>query len=163
MVATRDGPFIPLKGVRKPIIIGTPSYSKRPNKDFYVEWLDGLPVYYLVLTHQGRIDAMTRALREVLGYDAEELHRADFAARCFPRDIRVKWPLFVEQVLGSEVPLVARLPLINRSGRTIDVEWRFWARRDEHGHPLTIEGLDVDATSNSDSQRWLLTDSPTDI
>jgi diguanylate cyclase (GGDEF)-like protein/PAS domain S-box-containing protein len=106
---------------------------------------------------------MTRALREVLGYDAEELHRADFAARCFPRDIRVKWPLFVEQVLGSDVPLVARLPLINRSGRTIDVEWRFWARRDEHGHPVTIEGLDVDATSNSDSQRWLLTDSPTDI
>lgn len=137
--------------------------SSHPFKDSCFEWLDGLPVYYLVLTPQGRVEVMSRVLREVLGYDAEELYRADFAARCFPRDIRIKWPLFLEQVLGSDVPLVARLPLVSRAGRTIDIEWRFWARRDEQGHVATVEGLDVDATSNSDSQRWLVTTSPTDL
>jgi diguanylate cyclase (GGDEF)-like protein/PAS domain S-box-containing protein len=132
-------------------------------KDFNVDWLDGLPVYYLVLSPNGRIVAMTRVLREVLGYDMDELRNADFVVRCFPRDIRVKWPAFLERVFASDVPLVDRLPLVSRSGRTIDVDWRFWVRRDERGQVVSIEGLDVDATSDSDSQRWLLTDARTDL
>jgi diguanylate cyclase (GGDEF)-like protein/PAS domain S-box-containing protein len=132
-------------------------------KDLCIDWLNGLPVYYVVLNPLGRVEAMTRVLREVLGYDSDELYHADFAVRFFPRDVRVKWPEFLERVLSSDVPLAERIPLVSRSGRTIDVEWRFWARRDEYGKIVSIEGLDVDATTNRDSQRWLLTESRTDL
>lgn len=127
-------------------------------QSFPVEWIDGLPVYYVLLSPDGRLITMTRALREVLGFDLAEIERADFAARFFPRDIRLKWPAFLEEVCASDEPIAARLPLVTRAGRTLDIEWRFWTRRSSHGEVLAIEGFDVDATSNRDSQRWLLAD-----
>ncbi|HEY5959369.1 MAG TPA: EAL domain-containing protein, partial [Polyangiaceae bacterium] len=48
------------------------------------------------------------------------------------------------------------LPMMMRSGRTLDAEWRFWLRRDDAGLIRHIEGIDVDAISNRDSQRWSL-------
>jgi diguanylate cyclase (GGDEF)-like protein/PAS domain S-box-containing protein len=124
------------------------------------DWLDELPVYYLVLTPHGRIATMTRRLREALGYDAEELWDLDFAAKFFPPDIRKAiWPHFLARVLTSDEPSAERLPMITRAGRTLDVEWRFWARRGEDGRVTQLEGLDVDATSNRDSQRFHLSSS----
>ncbi|MGC4065938.1 MAG: PAS domain-containing protein [Polyangiaceae bacterium] len=124
------------------------------------EWLDELPVYYLVLTPSGRVATMTRRLREALGFDAEEIRRVDFAAKFFPPDIRkTTWPHFLERVLSSDVPLAERLPMVTRAGRTLDVEWRFWARRDEDGRVTQLEGMDIDATSNRDSQRFHLSTS----
>jgi diguanylate cyclase (GGDEF)-like protein/PAS domain S-box-containing protein len=103
---------------------------------------------------------MTRRLREALGFDADELRRVDFAVRFFPQDIRKTiWPHFLERVLTSDVPLAERLPMVTRAGRTLDVEWRFWARRDEDGRVTQLEGLDIDATSNRDSQRFHLSTS----
>lgn len=120
------------------------------------EWVDAFPIYYVALTPEGRVLWMTRAMRDAFGFDVQEILALDFARRFLPNDVRPKWTQLLDRIQSSDLPVTEHLPMVMRSGRTLDAEWRFWVRRDDQGRVVQIEGIDVDATSNRDSQRWLL-------
>jgi diguanylate cyclase (GGDEF)-like protein/PAS domain S-box-containing protein len=120
------------------------------------EWIDALPIYYLALTPDGRVEWMTRVMRDAFGFDVNEIVGIDFARRFVPADVRPKWTQLLERLALTDQPVADHLPMVTRSGRTLDAEWRFWMRRNDAGVITRIEGVDVDATSNRDSQRWLI-------
>jgi diguanylate cyclase (GGDEF)-like protein/PAS domain S-box-containing protein len=120
------------------------------------EWIDALPIYYLALTPDGRVEWMTRVMRDAFGFDVNEVVGIDFARRFVPADVRPRWTQLLDRLTRTDQPVADHLPMVTRSGRTLDAEWRFWMRRNDAGIVTRIEGIDVDATSNRDSQRWLI-------
>jgi diguanylate cyclase (GGDEF)-like protein/PAS domain S-box-containing protein len=120
------------------------------------EWIDAIPVYCLVLNTSGQVECMSRALRDALGFDISEVLGVDFPRRFLPKDMQPRWSEIMDRIRTSDQPLTAHMPMLTRSGRTLDAEWRFWVRRNDAGAIRHIEAVDVDAISNRDSQRWSL-------
>jgi len=115
-------------------------------------------VLYLALTPEGQIEWASRSLRDALGFDLTELIGTDFSRCLLPPDARAGWTQLLARLPETSQPVAEQISLLTRSGRTLDVEWRFWIRRDDGGRITRVEGFDVDSTSHRESQRWLIHD-----
>lgn len=138
-------------GIARASIAASPTTESIP-----VEWIDALPILYVTLTPDGLVEWMTRSMRDALGFEVGELVGIDFARSLLPADVRPKWLQLLQRLEATSQPVAELLPMLTRSGHTLDAEWRFWMRRDDSGRITRIEGIDIDTTSQRDSQRWQL-------
>ena len=103
---------------------------------------------------QGRLSFVNQAVREVYGYEPEEVLGQIFTVLLAPEKIDVDWKVF-ESVLAGERLFDYETVHLRKDGRRIDLSFNAIAMRDAEGRLIGTTGTAIDITERKRQQELL--------
>lgn len=123
------------------------------NPQIPVEYLDNLPIFYLVLSRGGEVLSMNRFLLGALGWSASEVAGLPFLDHFVPADAQPRAHEATRRLAQRRSNGAEQCPLMARSGRRLEVEWRCWSPPEHCSSDGSLELVGFDTTERHDSCR----------
>jgi PAS domain S-box-containing protein len=132
----------------------TAEKALREEEEFSRLILDNSPAFYVAIDHDGKTVMMNRALREALGYTAEEVVGTDYLTTFVPAEDHEELRKVFETNMESRTTTSINR-IVSKSGKTYTVEWRGRPLEPQAGKPGMFIGIGIDITERKQAEEAL--------